>query len=367
MKVSFSRLGSAAHCLRQYELRYVEGLEKKPSLENEGRILGSAIHAGFDAALVFWFNHYKDGSWDVYVENWVNIAVKAAQNYVLSQAAGVPVDTPVEYFDMIESVRLEAAAFVKYYLPRMGFGNRYVPVSVSEVLPQYMEAHVPFVEYDFELPLDSGDILVGRVDAVLRDLTTGELILVDWKSRVAFPADYLADIDDQLHLYAAAINANGGNISQVAMMQMKRGLPKGAEFSTKDGLPLTGRASYNATWESFYDSLPAGIDAEHYRPLLEGKLKRHEPDFFHPVFGYVTETSSMLVLENMAKQINVLLAAQRADEFPARMSYTACQFCEFKRLCSSFLRYGGDGSEMIALDFQKRDRSAVVEEMAVSE
>lgn len=364
-KFSFSRLSSGSHCLRQYELRYIEGLEKKPGIENEGRILGSAIHAGFDAALVYMFRHFRDGSWDVeaWGVDWVNIALKAARDYVLSQGVGLPLNTPPEFFDMLDGVSREAVDFLRYYLPRIGLGHRYVPVSVQEVLPQYLEAHVPFVEYSFELPLVDDDILVGRVDAVLRDLTTGELILVDWKSRIAFPKDYLAAIDDQLHLYAAVINAQGGSISQVGMIQMKRNLPKGAEFSTKDGLPLTGRASYNATWDSFVQSLPAGIDAEYYREKLAGKLKQHEPDFYHPVFNFVTKLSSHLVLDNIRAQIAVITMGVETYNFPARMSYTACQFCEFQQLCANAFRYGGDPADIIALYFQKRDRSEVVEDL----
>jgi CRISPR/Cas system-associated exonuclease Cas4 (RecB family) len=372
MDISWSRLSSAGQCLRQYEMRYIEGLEKVPSVENEGRIFGSAIHAGFEAALRFLFaRNYGNQSVDLGSGSaWITEATRAINFYISTQAVENKMiynyDTQqkvmdYEYYTMLEEVRQEASAFIRYYLPRVGIGSKYVPVSVSDVLPNMQEAHIPVVEWEFRLPFDD-HFLVGRIDAVMRDTENGELVMFDWKSRTAMPKDYMALLDGQLHLYAAVINEQGGSISRIAMAQMKRGIPKGAELSKKDNLPLTGRASYNMTWESFCASLPASVNPEFYREELAGKLKQFTPDFFNPIFGFVTDVSTQLALANVRAQIGQLEFALKSDVFPARLSSNACQFCEFSRLCAGAFRYGGDPSEMIERDFQKRDHVEIVEE-----
>lgn len=362
MRVSWSRLSSAGHCLRQYELRYQEGYEKVPSIENEGRIFGSAIHAGFEAALRFYFTHEQVS---------IALAVTAVDKYIREQAVPNKMRYNYEtrqsvldydYYTMLEEVRAEAATFIRYYLPRVGIGDRYVPVSIARVMPNMQEAHIPAIEWDFELPLD-GHTLVGRIDAVMLDRSTDELVLFDWKTRAAMPKDYMALLDGQLHLYAAVINAQGGTINRVLMAQMKRGTPKGAELSKKDNLPLTGRANYNMTWDSFVASLPAAVDPEFYRAELDGKLKSFIPDFYNPVSGFITDVSSELALINIRAQLTQLEHAVELDVYPARLSSNACQYCEFSRLCSGAFRYGGDPSEMLAKDFQKRETLIVIEEV----
>lgn len=355
-KYSWSRLASFNQCGRKYELSYIEGYEKIPSADNEGRLFGTAIHAGFEKVLVSLFHGLP-------MSEAIKKAIDASRQSITD--ASLPnkmrwnweknVNEPdIEYYQMIEDLYNNVPKFLNYYLPRIGLGTKYVPVSVADVLPDFAEAHIPMVEYDFSLLIDEDKLINGRIDAVLRDVDSGELVLFDWKSRKAFPRDDMALIDGQLHLYAAVLNLAGGNISRVCMAQMRTGLPKPAELSKKDNLPLTGRESYDTTWDFWVNSLPQAVDHEFYREVMTPKMKQHQPDFWRPVFGFVTEVSSKLTITNTLMQIDNIRMVIDTGTMAGVYSHTTCNFCEFQRLCANGLRYGGDVSEILERDYQRR-------------
>lgn len=366
---SHSRMQSAATCMRQYELRYVEGLEKKQSVEHKSRIFGSAIHAAFEYALLNLFNNDAEFMSIEVVQGAKIAALEYIKEHTDMNAMRYDWETgenkpDLEYYQMINDMRDDVRAMVDYYLPRMELGTRFEPVSRGEVLgvleQPYTETNgAAAIEWEFNEVID-GHTFTGRVDAVLWDNVNCEYVLFDWKTRAAMPFDTFALLDGQLHLYAAMLNRMGANITRVCMAQMKKKLPSKTELSTKDGMPLTGRASYDTTWEAWVSSAPANIDTTKYKPLLEGKLKTHQPDFYNPVFGLVTPVSCETALKNAVSMVKHIEATSATGNFPAALNYETCSRCEFFRMCAGAFRYGGNVDEIVARDFNRKEGYAEV-------
>lgn len=354
---SWSRISTFNTCARKYDLRYVAGYEKKPSVENEGRMFGTAIHAGFAAYITALFHKTPAKlALDVAVAaSRASIEEDTVKNKTYFDWNDSTEKPDLDYYLMIEDLFNRAPAFLRFYLPRTEIGTRYLPLSIQDVLPEMaMGQYIPAVEFEFTEPIDEDNTLTGWVDAVLFDTVSDEQVMFDWKSRKAFPRDDMALIDGQLHLYASVLNTQGASIRRVCMAQMRTGLPKPAELSKKDNLPLTGRASYDTTWEVWAASLPQAVNAEYYRVEMMDKVKGLEA-FWHPVFGYVTDASVALTIDNTKMQIENINMVLDNGTLSGVLSYQTCSFCEFAKLCANGFRYGGNVTEILQRDFQQRD------------
>ena len=323
LKVSWSGLTAFLSCPRNYELGYIEGIESKPSLSDRSRTLGTAFHAGVAAHLLgdsaFW------------------------------EARKTLAAPPVGLETMYAELAIQVVDLLEYYLPRLA---RYKAVKKSEVIQG--ESDDLAVEWGFEVPFD-GYTVKGIIDAVVRDTVTGELVIMDWKLRQQFTSLDVAQVDGQLHFYAAALKRMGGvPIDRVVQWQFRSKLPSPASISLRNSKPNTGAESYDTTWERWCATLPAGIVAAEYEELMRPKMK-DESAFSMPCESLVTEESMYMAECNTNAAVSMLKAT---SVFPAVMSAQKCQFCPFVRLCSGALRYGGDVTSVIDEYYQKRVRNA---------
>lgn len=343
-RISWTSMQTFMSCQRKYELAYIEGLTAKPSTNSTGLFFGTAIHAGIHEYLL---------------SGKVSLAIRKAEDTLRSLTPpAVSVYNPVtkqhvldqEFYEEMRLLHLKAGEVLRFYLPQLGIGTKYRVISVGEML-----GHGP--EYDIrpvlELNVQMGDIQ-GIVDAVLEEINTGERVVFDWKTRQALGNETLAMVDGQLHLYAAMLRNMGAvNITKVCMVEFKTSLPKPVELSAKDKQPLTGRASYDTTWEYWVSSLPAGIDPAKYEEVMKPKMKRIE-DFMRFTEMPVTDVSDAEARRNaewiakLMREVDVY-----GEPLPAVLGSNACKFCPFARLCAGPLRYGGDVESILDIYYDR--------------
>lgn len=347
MPNSWSELTTFMSCNRKWELSYVEGLQKKPSREYANRYRGQAFHTGIADFIV-----HRD----------IEQAVKKAQSELIDMTVlnklvysyedkSYAIDT--EYYELMEELRTEVTAILRYQLPLIP--TNYRVVTTGEFFNA--EGDAPMIEYRFDYSSPSGNIISGFVDAVLHDGT--EYIVVDWKLRKSFPFDEMALIDGQIHLYSAVLNelsrhVGGHSITGAIMWQFSTSTPKPARIN-KDGTPSV--AVQDTTWDHWCATLPVGIKAEKYEAEIRPKLKENS-DYVRLAVTPITDVSSNQALDNAEGIIEaVTFARSRLDSgrpLPASLGSHSCQFCDFVKLCSVPFRFGGDATEIIETEYDKK-------------
>ncbi len=366
-QTSWSKLQTYLTCPRKYELRYVENLEKIPGAERRPMILGTAFHAGIAEFLdAEWSSEYAcSGAIDRAVAaalvslNEQTVADKTYWDY--EQSAYL---TDNAYYEMINDLHHLLPKLLMYHLPLIGIGTRYVVATVGNLFPAVINGHKPMIEYEIDTLSWKG-----YVDAVLIDMETGQQVAVDWKVRSSFPFDAMASIDGQLPFYAAVLNEMGANISQTIMWQFKNSVPKPARIN-KNGQPSI--AAQDTTWEYWVETLPAPLqkfvkpgDTDRFggfmreiAETLKPKLKTAQ-DFQHPVIAEVTDFSSAILMGSVHSTVRALQhqiqdVHDYSGLYPAILSSYGCKGCEFWKLCSAPLKYGGDAADIVEHEYQKR-------------
>lgn len=372
MNISWSLIQTFLSCPRKFELSYLEGLSRA-SADQFNLKLGSAFHAGLEAALRLVVSGVIVNN-----ENLIDAAVAAAVAWVRDDAiSGKQVynksadafEPDTKYYQMMAEVRNLVPPLLTYHIPLMGIG-RYIPVTKGEVLG-YIQADEQIrnadiygteellelaLEWKFKFPIGNDNFVTGMIDAVLLDQETGELVIVDWKTRGVFPNDNLALVDGQVHLYAAILNKMGANITRVAMWQFSTKLPSPASISAKNHRPNTGAASYDTTWDYWVATLPPNISPEKYEAEMKPKLKQPE-DYQRIVWGVVTDVSTDMMMDNVMATLHAIETMKNNKfGFPAVLGSNACKWCDFLPLCANTFRYGGDATELIERDYVRTER-----------
>ncbi len=346
--ISWSRMSKFYQCQRKYGIAYIEGLERKPTVENRARMLGSAFHEGMAAFLKSDYSLLD--------------AIDASRAYLDNAITEWTSDSYVDdtdYYRMVGELAPIVMKMLEFYLPRLEIGVKWgVACEVDLDLNVHKpgsDPSMPLVEYSFEIDY-GGYTFKGIVDAVLID-ADDNLVLVDWKTRAAFPQDALVFIDGQLPFYAALLNHAGANIQTTAMWQFITSTPKPAVM-LKSGLPSRDKKKLGATiWDVWSGTLPVPHKPERYeeefRPLM-GSIDR----FIYPAFNEVTERSSAIALRNAVSTAKAMDAANKmyAEDMPlpAVLSSAGCNFCDFIPLCEAPLKYGFPPEEIVEAKYRSK-------------
>lgn len=340
-------------------------------------IFGSAFHKGIETALrmAAMGRHTT--------EQYVAGAIRDARKYIIettpsgltTRDAKGNVIPDQDYYIAIEDVKQGVAELLRYHIKVLGFGShfhdRFIVPTISDLAqggppvtgPAFMSE--PLIEYHFEYPLTGSIMLSGYVDAILWDIELQQYVIYDWKTRTQFPFDQYAELDGQLHLYAAIINRlfPAADIREVRMYQMLTKPPQPASISKKTGVPNTGAATYNTTWEVWCATLPKGLRPEQYADVMEGKLKTDE-DYYRVIALPITEFSSQEAIDNAVYISEMMDGSFRGNlGLPAVLSSHACKFCDFAMLCGGALRYGGDVSSVLTEHFVPRKIDSIEDEI----
>lgn len=338
--VSWSEMLTFMECQRKWQLRYQLGIEPVSGDDVLARFLGSAFHAGISKFIV-------TGN--------VDVAIDAAKEYIDENTRTA--EGQSDYYDMINEAHNAVWTMLSYYLPRLEIGTKYRPVQVGEIFPDAPDAYNYMVEWSFYTHDDKP--IKGAIDAILYDLETEEYVLVDWKTRSSFPFEDAAHLDGQLHLYIAALKSmTDAPLNRAIMWQFKVRTPQPASISKVSGLPNTGAASYDTTWEQWCKTLPAGIKAERFEALMKPKLKTDD-EFMRKTELIITPMSVERTKRTTQGIISAMdFARERLDSgdfLPAVQSVHTCKMCPFFRLCGGVLRYGGNFEEALALNYKQKE------------
>lgn len=364
IRISHSQKRSFLKCPRQWELRYTQGLSPKSVSDKKPMLLGSAVHAGIAAALT---HVYEKGILGI------GEALKACSLWIITNTTenkmrwiaegGYEIDN--EYYRMMREVEEEAHKLLRFYLPRMELGTRYVPIGTHELMMDTEGKDEPCVELKFEYPLtEVGDKwgkvdFSGYIDAVMKDITTGEIVIFDFKVRGMFGYDQIAALDDQLFIYAALLERVGVKIDKICMYQIRSKLPSPASISKVSGLPnLGGENGFDTTRDYWLETLPANVKPDQWLPKVEHKFKSLS-DWIRPIYMPVTTDANNLTVLNLVATARMMLEAIEQDSFPAVLDSNVCKQCDFWKLCSA-LQYGGNPAAIIE---QSYDRKAGYEEV----
>lgn len=355
MAYSHTRLQLVQQCGQRYRYRYQNGIKERPSAASRPLILGSAVHAGIEEYL-----RAKTERPTLTPLGLLTIAQLAAQEYVKGETQpnvrkyvdGKQVfDTT--YYEMMREAALAASTLLMHYIPTIPDSWRIA--TKRQVIPSRYPADDRrgdelALEWQIRYTFPGGQEFTGVVDAVILDIETGMVTMVDWKVKGQFPMDDKAMLDGQLHLYAAVLNAAGANIREVCMYQMKSEGPAVAELgqgAKNKGQVLTGRDSYATTWEYWCETLPMGVDPKKYEATMKPKMKTIDY-FIRPVTSPVTRYSSEFALDNAYQAVKMI----ENDALPAVLSAYTCNFCPFWRLCDA-KRYGGNLDMLIDMAYDR--------------
>ncbi len=378
LNLHWSSVLTAAKCLQKYKLSYVDNLQKKAGKDSRAMILGSHVHAGIALALIDAFNGASP-------EHQLTAAIRGARMYAADNIKTNQTiydwekgeDVPdVGYQQMMADILIQAIAVLRYQYPRLGIGTRYRVASTDEVFEDHSDADpergTPFVEWHFErqssiyngamgldsdgnftVPLADTFILGGTVDAVLVDLQTKEYVIIDWKTRAVIPNLALVDLDGQLKLYAAVINAiaNARVITQAIQWQLRSVVPKPVVLTEKT--KEVSKANISTTWEVWSESVRAmGLDPEKWRDSMGPKM-HPATDYTLAVASPITRASSSVVPQSILQYGQIIANAERTGAYPMIPSSMGCQFCSFKRICQTRIN-GGDVDFVIEKEFEQK-------------
>lgn len=363
MAYSHSQLKLARDCGQKWKWQYQHRVKERPSANSRPLVLGSAVHAGIEAAL-----RARTERKTLTMDGLVQLGRMHAMEYVAGEtqpnvtkpnSAGTQVYNS-DYYDMMREVGQTAAELVRWYFPRIPETWRIA--TKREVIPERYENDSAGDElalewtifHDFatdeEQEAGIAKDFTGVIDAVIMDTKDNTLKMVDWKVKGQPSYEDAAMIDGQMPLYAAILNHYGARIREVVMFQMRSEGPARAELGQgqkNKGKILTGRDSYATVWEVWADSLPFGVDPEKYRLKMEPKMKTWDY-FIKPVAYDITSRSSTFALSNARMTIDMI----EAGHLPAKLDSYACGFCPFRKLCDIKV-YGGNLDAMIDMAFTR--------------
>lgn len=341
MNFSWSTIQKFLNCPRSFEWYKVYRLKRKGIDDGDARMLGSLVHAGFEKALDFSF--HQTGEYQV--SEMVAAGRYGVINYYNENLKrGMAED----YYAFMATARELALEIVAYQIPQLGIGEKYRVASNWDVFGGMAATDVPMLEHDFKY--DWGDhTITGIIDAVLQDLDSGELILVDFKCRRNLIDDGDVIMDGQLPFYATLMSQQSTvPIRSTIQWQVAARVPKPAKIN-KDGTPsVAAIASTPAVWSASLRAL--GIDPEKWLPQMAGKLST-DADYSRKVYRPVTDTVRREMMHNLDNTITAIELASQTDSYPAAFNAYTCAFCDFKKLCLG--RLGGASVEtIIGLDFE---------------
>ncbi len=209
-----------------------------------------------------------------------------------------------------------------------------------------------------------GYAFIGYVDAILVDLETNELVIVDWKT-VATPRDATtAMLDGQLQLYAAALQQQGVDINRVCMWQMRKDVPKPARL-LKNGQP--SEAVQATTLAKWVDTLPMDVSTlptpKGYASHVDWAADKLKPEdhFNNPVEMFVSSQQKGLAWRNLEATVWMVKGfRKRLEETPLALPAIqnggfagACTMCQFRELCIT-LQAGDNPTAIIAEKYRSK-------------
>lgn len=339
--MSVTQISARLSCGRRWEYGYRDGIRQRR--ERDYLTMGKLCHAGMEAAMRERWGCAMDGedpdldrlvragraaindTWDGYMEVTDFLPEEVPeQRELLTRALGV-FEEALEEFDPL----------------------RWLPVTVV----RGGEA-VPALELHFLIPCADSDGMHGYIDAVLRDLETGQTWCVDYKFRRTLAADDDERFNLQNAVYMMACRRMGIDVAGTMTWQ-RYNAPSAVPRINQDG--SASRAKIRCTWPRYRRFLEeAGLDPADYKDM-EGKLADVE------MCRATREVRSDHMVDQVwdqvvapsARSIMASLDYEDGREIPSLDPWT-CRMCSFQSLCQAELR-GYDVQYVLESEYTLKD------------
>jgi len=354
--LSYSRCASFLACRKAYYYSYVEGIVPRidaPQLRR-GTLVDRGMCAGIEAE--------RDGAGPVECQlaaadkiaelgkEW--LASEVVQSYaelagphVLEEAAELAAESQLIAVRALEFLGIGEGRWATLALPGIDGGP-----------PQFgCQARVV---------MDTGSASLttpnyhGHIDWVARDLETGHVWLVDFKTRKNIQGAESLDYDYQLPSYIVALRQMGVEIHGAAHLQIRAKCPEVPELlKARAKAPVKmSRKQITTDWATYRTALLAhNLDPNDYLDVRD-KLKPF--DVLTTIYRAPEE------LENIRRELNAtghaigafgLMLDTHYAVAPRRLHVMQCRTCNYQDLCLAELR-GHDAEHVRELHYTNKDK-----------
>lgn len=260
IEVSFSEVDTARQCPHKHELGYLERWRHNTEGAKVGaRDKGTLFHALMEA----WYGY---------------IATRQPQ---LGASYPPPLAADIE----AEGVKHVRAVFDEQYDKTSYDAERTMHDMVWWCFERYTTTYgvdpqwfVLGVEHSFKMPLNERFTMKGKIDLIVRDRATGQLLVIDHKSGAQLPRDKDMDFDVQLRMYLLALRQNGfEDVAAYALynsVRLWQPVRKPEEFTTDKQFLRTPTRALPSELETMRDDFLADIELA-YSPVPARGRQRH--------------------------------------------------------------------------------------------
>lgn len=324
--VSVSQIGTFLACRRRWHYAYREGLRQRR--ERDYLTVGKLCHAGMEAAMKLRWYYAMEGA-DPDLQDLIEVGTTAVirmwSDYMaVTDFLDEELPEQRELLDRAMDVFAEA---LEEFDPL-----RWVPLTVVRD-----GEPAPALELHFCVPCAGSEGLHGYIDAILRDLETGQTWCVDYKFRRTLAADDDERFNLQNAVYMMACRQMGIDVAGTMTWQ-RYNTPSAVPKFNRDG--SVSRSKIKCTWTRFRRFLEeAGLDACDYAEM-EGKLADVEmcratrevrsDEMIDLVWNQIIESAS--------RSICCLSNSYEPLDCTPSMDPWTCRLCSFQSLCQAELR-----------------------------
>lgn len=344
---SHSRVSAYHTCPQKHHLAY----ERRLALSRDDRPYlkkGILVHVGMAAALRRHFyvpksslEEYQDAAEHALRTEAATILDGANVTIIIEGVAAVDEDWISKHHELVEeSVMVVRNAVKEMILPDW------------EVLID--RKGEPLIEWDFQYT-SYGVPIQGRLDAVLKRRSSGQVYVVDFKTFGEKPTTWEDMIlGSQLPIYIAAVRQLTSHVPTMGMLwQIRANGPRKPKFN-KDG--SASRAKNIITnWTTYKEALvEAGLDPADYQDMKEALEERR---FNEPTWAFYSDEMLNNVLWpflRAAMEIQIAPSKRMVLGFP-------CKLCPFKQWCLAEVS-GQDPEELVGELYVYKDRAEEAEE-----
>ena len=327
--VSVSQLQTFLSCRKKWEYNYIENL--KPRVERSYLTIGKLCHRGMQVAMqelwkrqqikgggsTNWFNEVRNLGLDAIREEWI---------IFMNETPLLNEEIPEMEQMFVDAISIFEQAFEEFE------PWKYEVVTLSK----NSKTAIPALELHFKVPCPPTKGLHGYIDAILRDVETGNTWCVDYKFRKSLSPDEEEAFNIQNAVYTYACKKMGIDITGTMTWQHLN-TPAADPQVLKDG--KISRSKIKTTWEHYKNfCLSHGQNPENYEGEMVEKLG--DIEWYRKTLEYRNDITINRMWEEcilpVARAIKTA-SGQKAVNFRSLYPWN-CKMCQYQDLCQAELR-----------------------------
>lgn len=318
--VSASQLMVFMSCRKKWVYSYIDDL--RPRIERPYLAMGKLCHTGMQHAMRHKFEHSREHGY--YREDSLSAGIVAMQGEFVAYK-GTNSFLPEEMPDLERTLADAISVFQQAWWEFNP--DRWEVLNIGGV---------PALELHFLVPCAGSKGLHGYIDAILRDVTTGDVWCTDYKFRKSLSDDTEEAFSIQNAIYCRACDKIGIPITGTMTWQHCN-TPASAPTLNKNG--TMSRAKVKTTWEMYRNELlRAGLNPDDYEEEMGPKLA--DIEWCRETHEYRNELTIRNIWDNVVVPNAYAIRTARspkAKNSPSMYPWN-CKMCQFTSLCQAELR-----------------------------